>query len=58
MEVINVLAFGAIGFVGYKIFKLQQEINATRRTISNLSKLEAEIDQLNMDAALAEVKTK
>jgi hypothetical protein len=55
MEVINVLntvAFVAIGFVGYKIFKLQQEINATKRVLSELQELEAELDQLNMDAEM------
>lgn len=54
MEVINVVntvGFVAIGFVGYKIFKLQQEINATRDALKSLRQLEAEIDQLNMDAA-------
>jgi hypothetical protein len=61
MEVINVLntvAFVAIGFVGYKIFKLQQEINATKRVLNELQVLEAEVDQLNMDAAIADVKIK
>jgi hypothetical protein len=61
MEVINVLntvAFVAIGFVGYKIYKLQQEINATKRVLNELQVLEAEVDQLNMDAAIADVKIK
>jgi hypothetical protein len=58
IEVLNTVAVVAIGFVSYKIFKLQQEINATKRVLSELQGLEAELDQLNMDAALAAVKTK
>jgi hypothetical protein len=58
IEVLNTVATIAIVFIVYKIFKLQQEITATRHTLSNLRELEAEIDQLNMDAELAAVKTK
>ena len=52
IEVLNTVAVVAIVFVGYKIFKLQQEINATKRVLSELQALEAELDQLNMDAEM------
>jgi hypothetical protein len=52
IEVLNTVAVVAIGFVSYKIFKLQQEINATKRVLSELQGLEAELDQLNMDAEM------
>jgi hypothetical protein len=52
IEVLNTVAVVAIVFVGYKIFKLQQEINATKRVLSELQELEAELDQLNMDAEM------